>query len=1072
MLDVQKATTDEVSDVPGLSLSFLPLEVTAPKFDLIMTLIEQPNGELRTSIEYDADLFEAATVEQLIDHYHRLLESAVTEPELPVSRLQLLSAAELGLLVEWNQTTAAVQSECLHDLFAAQAEQTPEAVALAGDEEELTYRELQQGVNQLAHYLQSLGVGPETLVGVMMERSPAVVTALLAVQQAGGAYVPLDPSYPQERLTFMLEDSGASVLLTEQHLYELVWPAGSAKTAVPVVFLDNSQETLSVYPVSKPVSGATPENLAYVIYTSGSTGRPKGVCCHHAGVLNLLADFQRRAPLAVGDNCSVWTSLGFDVSVYEIFSALLTGATLHIVSEELRSDFEKLADWLSEKRITSAYLPPSMLPEFADKLRSELRPYYLKRLLVGVEPINETVLAAIDQQLPELRIINGYGPTEATICATLYDVTPGPAENRNTPIGRPPQNMQTYVLDSHFSPVPIGLSGELYLGGAGLARGYYKHPELTAERFVPNPFSSQPGERLYRTGDVVRYHKDGQLEFIGRVDQQVKLRGYRIELGEIEAVLSEHAGVRDCVVVSMGAPGEQQLAAYVVAAQPGSSNGQLVADLRRHLQERLPSYMVPLSVEELNVLPLTSNGKIDRGALPAPSFAQEVSSEQIVQPRTPIEEFLADLFASLLGVERIGIRDNFFDLGGHSLLATKVVTRVNKAFDVSLSLRDFFERSTVGELAERAEQQMREKTGRKLPPVERVPRDGTLPLSFAQQRLWFIHQFEPSSTFYNIPLAVQVAGTLDVAVLSRALFEVVRRHEVLRTNFRVVDGRPVQIINPPAPFDLPVLDLGDWESSTRESEVKRLVNEEVQKPFNLSEDALLRVRVLRLEADDHVVLFTIHHIISDGWSVEVMVHEVAQLYGAFVRGDSSPLEELSIQYVDFAAWQRSWLQGEALEAQVSYWKQQLEGTPFVLELPTDYPRPAVQTYRGASRNIELSTELSASIKALGRKEGVTLFMTLLAVWQVLLARYAGQESISVGTSVAGRTTAEFEDLIGFFTNTLILRTDLSGNPTFEELLRRVKEISLGAYMNQDIPFENWSRFCSQSERCSTRLYSR
>jgi len=442
-------------------------------------------------------------------------------------------------------------------------------------------------------------------------------------------------------------------------------------------------------------------NLAYVIYTSGSTGRPKGVCCHHAGVINLLTDFQRRAPLAVGDNGSLWTSASFDVSVYEIFSALLSGATLHIVPDEGRSDFEKLAEWLSEQRITSAYLPPAMLPEFAEMLKQQSRPYYLRRLLVGVEPINETVLAAINQHLPELRIINGYGPTEATICATLYDVETVRSENRNTPIGRPPQNMQTYLLDSHFSPVPVGVSGELYLGGVGLSRGYLKRPELTAERFVPNPFSTRPGERLYRTGDLARYDVEGQIEYLGRMDQQVKLRGYRIELGEIEAVLSEHHRVQDCVVVAIGERGRQQLAAYVVARANGDANGNLGPELRRHLQQRLPHYMVPAWIEELAALPLTSNGKLDRRALPAPGEKSEQSEER---PLTAVEEVIAGAWCEVLGVTRIRPDDDFFALGGHSLLATRVVSKLRDIFNVELSLPTLFNNPTIAGVADAIEQ--------------------------------------------------------------------------------------------------------------------------------------------------------------------------------------------------------------------------------------------------------------------------------------------------------------------------------------------------------------------------------
>lgn len=694
----------------------VPIERRTAQFDLSLVVAETSEG-LLASFEYDAELFDAEMVSRLASHYENVLEAVAANPQLTLSDVPVLSPAETyQLQVEWNSTEHEFpRALCIHEIFAEQVERTPQSVAVSIRDQQLSYAELNEQVNRLANYLRTLNVGPETLVAILTEPSLEMIVSILAVLKAGAAYVPLDSNYPDERLNYMLEDSGTTVLLTQQRLARRV-----TVNNVRVVSLDDGSDLWTSAEDRALPNQAYSDNLAYIIYTSGSTGRPKGVCCHHAGVLNLLADFQRRAPLAPGDNGSLWTSVSFDVSVYEIFSALLTGATLHIVPDELRSDFERLAEWLSENRITSAYLPPSMLPEFAEELKRETRSYYLKRLLVGVEPINETVLAAINQQLPALRIINGYGPTEATICATLYEVETVEVENRNTPIGRPPQNMQAYLLDAHLSLAPIGVSGELYLGGVGLARGYLNHPELSAERFVPHPFSSQPGERLYRSGDLARYRKDGQLEYLGRVDQQVKLRGYRIELGEIETVLSEHAGVQDCVVVAIGERGEQQLAAYVVARANGDGNGRLGPELRRHLQERLPHYMVPAWIEEFVSLPLTANGKIDRRALPAPG---EIAEEREERALTPVEEVVAGAWCEVLGISRVGADEDFFKLGGHSLLATRIVSRLRDIFNVELPLRTLFNNPTVAGVAEAIEQTRQNGAAQARPRIGRAARD-------------------------------------------------------------------------------------------------------------------------------------------------------------------------------------------------------------------------------------------------------------------------------------------------------------------------------------------------------------
>ncbi|HHH41043.1 MAG TPA: non-ribosomal peptide synthetase, partial [Chloroflexi bacterium] len=651
-------------------------------------------------------------------------------------------------------------------------------------------------------------------------------------------------------------------------------------------------------------------------------------------------------------------------------------------------------------------------------------------------------------------IVNAYGPTEATITTPLFQTLAPPdhmGETPRLPIGRPIPNVRLYLLDPHLRPVPVGVPGELFIGGEGLARGYLHRPDLTAQAFLPDPFSGLPGARLYRTGDLARFLPDGNLEFLGRADAQVKVRGFRVELGEIEAVLGRHPALREVAVAAWeDGAATKRLVAYIVPGEEGEPD---VGELRRFLEERLPDYMVPSAFVTLEGLPRTPGGKVDRRALPAPEGERPFLEQEYVAPRTPEEELIATLWAQVLGLERVGVHDNFFELGGHSLLATQVVSRLRDALQIEVPLRILFEHPTVAELAERIREEQWAAQGIAAPPIEPVPRDGDLPLSFAQQRLWFLDQLEPGSPFYNIPTAVRLTGPLDVAALERSLNEIVRRHEALRTTFPTVDGRPRQHIAPELTLPLPVIDLRGLPEAEREAQALRLATEEAQRPFDLAQGPLIRALLLQLDDDDHIALLTMHHIVSDGWSMGILIQEIAVLYDAFAQGRPSPLPELSIQYADFAAWQRKWLRGEVLERQLSYWKERLADLPPLLELPTDRPRPAVQTFRGRTRSFVLPEALSRAIRELGRREGATLFMTLLAAFQALLYRYTGQERFAVGTPIANRNRAEIEGLIGFFVNTLVLRADFSDNPTFRQLLKRVREVALGAYAHQDLPFE-------------------
>jgi amino acid adenylation domain-containing protein len=844
----------------------------------------------------------------------------------------------------------------------------------------------------------------------------------------------------------MLADAGASVLLTQRSLADAL-PEQRAK----VIRLDDSREEPAP-PAAPPARGrVTPSNLAYVMYTSGSTGRPKGVMIPHRGLVNYLSWCVQAYGVAEGVGAPVHSPIGFDLTVTSLFAPLLTGRCTSMLREE--GGVESLADALrSEGRYSLLKLTPSHLEMLDERLNGAgegdgCAPH---ALVIGGEALKAESLASWRRRAPGTRLFNEYGPTETVVGCCVHEVAPADDIGGVVPIGRPIANTQLYVLDGHLAPVPAGVAGELFVGGAGVARGYLNRPGLTAESFVPNPYAERAGERMYRTGDVVRHTPDGVLEYLGRRDQQVKLRGFRIELGEIEAVLADHPDVRECVVTTHEhAGGDKRLAAYVVPAAGRSPGG---GDLRRYLRERLPDYMVPADFVSLKSLPLTPNGKVDLRALPAPGPARLVSGQGDDATRTMVEEVLAELWAEVLGAESVGVHQNFFEIGGHSLLATQLMSRVCESFRVEVPLRTFFDAPTVAALAENVERELKAGHAPESRPVEPRPPGEEAPLSFAQQRLWFLDHFEPNSAVYNITSAVRLTGSLNVPVLERTLAEIIRRHEILRASFPLRDGRPAQVTAPPWPVTIPVLDLRHLSPDEREAEVARRSTEEARRPFDLARAPLLRVSLLRLADDAHVALLVMHHIIADGWSMSVLTREVAALYDAFASGAGAPLAELPIQYGDYAAWQRRWLQGEALERQLAYWRENLAGAE-ALELPTDRPRPAVRSFRGAHHGFMLEPGLGAALRQLSRGEGVTLFMTLMAGFKALLHRYTGQGDVSVGTPVAGRNRVEVEGLIGLFVNMLVLRTDFSDDPTVGELLRREREVAVGAYAHQDVPFE-------------------
>ncbi|QSQ26379.1 non-ribosomal peptide synthase/polyketide synthase [Pyxidicoccus parkwayensis] len=1014
-------------------------EGTTSKFDLTLGMSESALG-LAGGLEFNVDLFEPATMERLLGHLRMLMEGAVAHPEQPVFSLPLLSEAERNqLLVQFNDTAADYPRQmCLHELFERQADLHPDAIAVVDGPRQLTYAQLEAQANRLAHRLRALGVGPEAVVGLYLERSAELVISLLATLKAGGAYLPLDTAYPAEHLAFMLQDSRVRVLLTRPALADSLPSQGEARLLL-------QPDLLRDEPSHRPAPLACASNLAYVLYTSGSTGRPKGVCIPHRGVLNYLSWCLDAYRVRDGGGSPVHSSFSFDLTVTSLLAPLAAGRGAVLVPEEGAvhglgemllngSDYSLVKLTPSHLKLLTHQLPP---PQLAGRTHA---------FVIGGEALFAEELEVWRQHAPATRLINEYGPTETVVGCCTYEVTAADARVGPVLIGRPIANTQLYVLDAHGQPVPLGVPGELYIGGEGVGRGYLGRPELTAERFIPHPFSSTPGERLYRTGDLVRWRAHGQLEYLGRLDSQVKVHGFRIELGEIESVLATHPAIREVVALAReDVAGDKRLVGYVTPRQGATLEA---AQLREYAKGRLPEYMVPSAFVVLEALPLTPNGKVDRKALPAPDFTA-TRREGFVAPRTGAEEMLARLFADVLGLKQVGVHDSFFELGGHSLLATQLVSRVRQAFGRELPLASVFRSPSVAQLA----QQLQTASHTQAPPITRASREQPLPLSFSQQRLWFLDQLEPGANVYNVPMVLRLEGALDVSALQRSFEELVRRHEALRTTFHTEGGQPLQVISEPHRLPLAVVDLSALSAEQRDAEARRLVDLEVQRPFSLTTGPLLRVALFQLSPTEHVLVLNMHHIVSDGWSMGVLVREVVALYEAFSQGKSSPLPALALQYADYAAWQRGWLQGEALRQQLGWWKQALQGAPAVLELPTDKPRPAVVSHQGAWHPVHLSRELSQALLALCRREAVTPFMALLAGWQLLLSRYSGQHDILVGSPIAGRTHADFEGLIGFFVNTLVLRTRLDGHASFRQLLAQVRSSTLAAYEHQHVPFE-------------------
>ncbi len=1030
-----------------LSLGGVPMEAlgagaAAAKFDLELTFHDD-GGALRGEVAFRAALFEPATIAALASRLEVLLEAMAAGPGARVSEAPLLRGAERArVLEEWSATGADLPPACVHERFAEQARRTPDAAALVFADESLTYAGLDRAANRLAHVLRQHGVRPDARVGVCLERSPEMVVAMLAILKAGGAYAYLDPGLPAARLALLAAELAGPVVLTRDPLRDRL-PAGAA-----LLCLDAEHERVAREPDTAPAVEVTPEHLCYVIYTSGSTGLPKGTEVPHRAVPGFFCGVEY-ARFDAEQVHLQHSSPSWDALTLELWPALLTGGRC-VLYPGRSADPVGLAREVERHGVTTLWLTAALF-----NLVVDARPEVLdavRQVMTGGEAVSAAHLRRARERSPGLRLVNGYGPSECTVFASCH-VVDGESAGGRVPIGRPVGDRRVYVLDAWGEPVPPGVPGELCVGGPAVARGYLGRPGLTAEKFVPDAFGAAGG-RLYRSGDRVRWAARGELEYLGRADQQAKIRGFRVEPGEVEAALLEHERVREAFVAvredpAFGMPGERRLVAYVVA---GEGADAAAAELRAHLRGRLPEYMLPSAYVVLDRLPLTPNGKVDRRALPAPERAGDAHAYRA--PRTPAEEVLAAIWAETLRLERVGAEDDFFELGGHSLLAAQVVSRVRAALGVELPLRAVFEAPTVAALARRVET-LRGDGAESAPPVVPVPRDPLRPppASFAQRRLWFIQQMDPASAAYNMPSALRLRGRLDPRAMAGALADLAARHETLRTVFATVDGEPVQVVEPPAPRPLPVHDLRALAEAGRAAEVRSRARAEAMLPFDLARGPLMRAALLRTGEEEWVLLLTLHHVASDGWSTAILLREVAALYEARRSGTAAELPPLPVQYADFAAWQRAWLAGEVLERQLAYWRAQLAGAPPVLDLPVDRPRPAVQGTREGYRALAVPASTLAPLRALSRREGATLFMTFLGAWQLLLARYAGEDDVSVGTPVAGRTRLETEGLIGFFVNMLVLRTELRMEGSFPELLRQVREATLGAFAHQDIPFE-------------------
>nr|WP_231515113.1 non-ribosomal peptide synthetase [Paenibacillus sp. UNC217MF] len=1012
MFVLQNTERRELS-LEGLRFSSYPFEYNLAKFDLTFSAAEESEG-IVCGIEYATSLYKKETIERMAGHFKQVIDVIVNEPQTKLSWIEIVSREEKAQIVEVFNDTAAdsPRDKTIHQLFEEQVERTPNQVAVVYEGSQLTYRELNERANHLARTLQAEGVEPDQLVGILVERSLEMIVGIFGILKAGGAYVPIDPEYPAERIDYMLKDSGAKLLLTQSHLVEHVTFAGQC------LMLDDEQ--LYMEDGSNVESGATADHLAYVIYTSGTTGKPKGVMVEHRGLCNLKQMFANTLQLGEQDHVIQFASLSFDASCWEIIQALFLGGTLHIPTKSTILDHQLCKSYMNDHQITTATLPPT----YAAYLQSDDLPSLKKLITAG----SASSVQLVKQWQDSVMYFNAYGPTEDSIAATIWPASTGASTGKLVPIGRPILNHRIYIVDENDQLQPIGVAGELCIAGVGLARGYLNLPELTAEKFVSNPF--EPGTRMYRTGDLAKWLPDGNIEYLERIDDQVKIRGYRIELGEVEEQLLKVSSVQEVVVVAReDAGGQDQLCAYVV------SDRKLAAgELREHLAQRLPNYMIPAHFVQIERIPLTANGKIDRKALPAPE-ENLIAAAEYAAPRTRVEAQLVYIWQEILGLDRVGVRDNFFEIGGHSLRATAMVSRLHKELQVNVPLRDVFRYSTIELLAEA----IADRKQQMFTAIEPVEEKRYYAVSSAQKRLYILHQLEETGLSYNLPIVLELNGALDRQRFESALHKLIARHETLRTSFHMEEGEPVQCVHHEVGFTPEYVQASESEAAEA---VRTFI-----RAFHLEQPPILRVGLIELTSERYLFVLDMHHIISDGVSIGILVDEFARLY------EGEELPPLRIQYKDYAAWQQSETQKKRKQQEETYWLNRFSGPIPVLELPTDYVRPVVQSFQGEAMSFMLGTPLRRSLKRIAAETGASLYMVLLAVYTTLLHKYSGQEDIVVGTPIAGRSHSDLESLVGMFVGTLAIRSYPAGNKTFLSYVEEVKETMLDAYEHQGYPFE-------------------
>ena len=1024
-----------IPDVEQGDLSIKPIltETHTAKFDLSLFVEENEDG-LTTVWEYSTELFEASTIAQMAMHYQILLRRILVNPQSVVDTIPMIGKPESLMLQEFNQTTTEYPAlSHVAEQVSLQVQAKPDAIALRFEDQTLTYQQLNEQANQLAHYLLSNGLQVEDRVAVCLHRSIELIVTLLAIVKSGGVYVPLDASYPESRLNYMLNDALPSHLITDGELLKQL-PSFTGQT----LLLDQI-DAIAQMPIENPDLELSSWNLIYILYTSGSTGQPKGVAVEHRSVLRLVCN-THYVDIQAEDVFLQLAPVSFDASTFEIWGALINGATL-VVHPPGMPSLQALGQILQEQKVTILWLTAALFHQMVDHCLGELKG--VKQLLAGGDQLSAEHVKRALSGLPDTCLINGYGPTENTTFTCCHRMNAMTQLKHRVPIGKAISNTTVYILNHRGERAPIGVLGELFAGGDGLARGYWNKPELTASQFVERRIDRET-VRLYRTGDMARIRDNGVVEFMGRLDEQIKVRGHRVEPGEIESYLESLTDIAQAVVVLREDQlGDQRLVGYLVAADASDLD---LKHLEVAVKAHLPAYMVPSHYVVMDALPLTPVGKVDRKQLPKPDLSKQLEDDRGCLPRNSTEQVLSSLWSEILGVEQVCIKENFFELGGHSLLATQLIARVNENFHINLPLKTLFEAPTPEKLALHIH--LNSHVDQAVPEIKAYSSETPIPLSFAQERLWFLDQLTPFNAVYNIPYAMKIRGSFDIDALSHTFETIIERHHALRTTINSKDGQVWQQVNV---FSAAMIEIVDGSDLTPEQALDQL-HQWADTGFDLAAGPLFIVRVIKLSASEHLLFINMHHIISDGWSIAVLMKEMNVLYEAISQQQQPPsLPKLSIQFGDYAIWQREWLQGDVLSRQLAFWKDQLTDCPVLLNLPTDRPRPEVQQFHGDMVNFKIEADLSHSLLTLCHQNGATLFMGLLSIWQLLLSRYCGQNDICVGTPVAGRTIPQTEDLIGFFVNALIIRGDLSTNPSFVELLAQVRKTCLDAFSFQDVP---------------------